>query len=185
MSKAYAGLLFTFVLGAAGSVASPITVGGFDAARGGIGALSTNAGLQSLILSEFPGSTFSSTATLTSAYLSTISDLVISVGFTNSSGITPLSAAEQTALFNFVLGGGTALLFTDNDSFNASAPAVNSSFLTPFGLTATGTLSGFQSSTLSTALIPWLLVRREPQPDLTQIFPVGSPRSEMLPNLRN
>lgn len=33
-------------------------------------------------------------------------------------------------------------MFSDNDTFNSNAPAANANFLAPFGVTATGTLSG-------------------------------------------
>ncbi len=128
--------------------ASSLAVGGFNAARGGGGSIATDTGLQSLILGQFPGSTFSSTATLTSSYLSTISDLIISVAAADNVAITPLSASEQTALVNFVDAGGTALLFTDNSTFDSTAPTVNNSFLSPFGLSAAGTLNGVNSSTI-------------------------------------
>ena len=59
---------------------------------------------------------------------------------TERSAITPLTSSEQTALHNFVLNGGTALMYTDNNTFDPNAPVVNASFLTPFGLTTTGTL---------------------------------------------
>ena len=38
--------------------------------------------------------------------------------------------------------GGTALIFSDNNTFDSNAPAANASLLSPFGVTATGTLSG-------------------------------------------
>jgi hypothetical protein len=96
----------------------------------------------------------SSTSTLTPAYLGTIGALIISVGFTNASGITPLSASEQSALLGFVEAGGTALLFTDNGTFSGNASAINSSFPAPFGLSAAGTLNGLQSSTIVNAANP-------------------------------
>jgi hypothetical protein len=134
--------------------ASTLVIGGFTGARGGGGSVVANPALQTLILNQYPGATFSSASTLTSSYLSTVTDLMISVAVTNSSAITPLSAAEQTALVNFVKAGGTALLFTDNSTFDPNAPAVNASFLSPFGLSDTGTLSGVQSSTIVNSLFP-------------------------------
>jgi hypothetical protein len=151
--------------------ASSLTVGGFNAARGGEGSIATNAGLQSLILSQFPGTTFSSTALLTSSYLSTVSDLIISVATTDDSAITPLSVAEQTALVDFVEAGGTALLFTDNSTFAATAPTVNNSFLSPFGLSATGTLSGLQSSTIVNSSNPVVMGPAGPASGFDTNFP--------------
>jgi hypothetical protein len=37
-------------------------------------------------------------------------------------------------------------MFSDNDTFDATAPASNANFLAPFGVTATGTLDGFVSA---------------------------------------
>jgi hypothetical protein len=65
---------------------------------------------------------------------------------TDGQAITPLSAAEQTALLNFVLGGGTALIFADNSAFDPNAPAANASLLAPFGVTVTGTLNGLSNA---------------------------------------
>jgi hypothetical protein len=123
-----------------------LNVGGFNATRGGGGSIDNNVPLRNLILSQYPGSTFSSTSTLTPAYLSTVNRLIISVGIAATKAIAPLSSAEQSALVDFVKGGGTALLFCDNNTFDSAAPTVNASFLSPFSLSMTGTLSSNQSS---------------------------------------
>jgi hypothetical protein len=127
-----------------------LVVGGWSSARVGTGSQVLTAD----ILNQYPGTTFSTTATLTPAYLSTISDLIIEVGSNGTTAISPLSAAEQSALYNFVLNGGTAILYTDNNTFDANAPAVNKSFLAPFGLAATGTLNGTQPSTIVNSSSP-------------------------------
>ena len=129
-------------------LASSIAVGGFDVARGGAESITTDAPLQSAISAAFPGATFSGTSTLTPGYLASINGLIIGVGTGNTTATAPLSSAEQAALVNFVKGGGNALLFTDNDTFAASAPTVNNSFVSPFGLATTGTLGGFQATTI-------------------------------------
>ena len=53
---------------------------------------------------------------------------------------------SKGALGNFVLGGGTALIFADNSTFASNAPAANASLLNPFGVTITGTLNGGQTA---------------------------------------
>ena len=131
-----------------GVYAASLNVGGFTSARGGAGSIDTNTGLRNLILGQFPGTTFSSTPTLTASYLSGIRTLIISVAVGSAKAITALSASEQTALVNFVKSGGNALLVCDNSTFDNGAPAVNASFASPFGLSVTGTLNGIQSSTI-------------------------------------
>ncbi len=128
--------------------ADSLIVGGFDSARAGSFSLTSDTSLEDEITGQFPDSTFTSTTTLTSSYLDTVNALIIVVATGCCSAITPLSASEQAALLGFVEDGGTALLFTDNSTFAATAPAVNNSFLSPFGLSAEGTLDGPQSSTI-------------------------------------
>lgn len=126
------------------SARASFIVGGFDAARGGFESLAPgeDSALATDIASAYPGTTFQFSNTLTPTFLSDVNVVILGVATTDSSAITPLSAAEQTALYDFVLGGGTALLFTDNSTFSASAPATNASFTAPFGVTAAGTLGG-------------------------------------------
>jgi PEP-CTERM motif len=145
---------FTYLLGllaicaAVPTQASPFVVGGFDAARGGLESLAPggNPTLASDIAAAFPGTTFQFSNTLTPAFLSSVNVVILGVATTDSSAITPLSGSEQSALTSFVLGGGTALIFSDNSTFDPNAPAVNASVLTPFGVTATGTEDGFVSA---------------------------------------
>jgi hypothetical protein len=121
-------------------------IGGFDLSRGGEFSLRDSAslsGLRTAITSAFPGDTLSANGTLTPAYLSSINTLFISSATGNTTATSPLSASEQTALTNFVLAGGSALIFVDNDTFAGGAsPTANNSFLSPFGLHVTGTLNG-------------------------------------------
>ena len=127
--------------------ASSLAVGGFDSERGGVESIETNIGLQNLITAQFPGTTFSSARKLTPRYLNTISHLIIGVGTSCCTG-TKLSLAEQQALVDFVAAGGTALLFGDNDTSSEIARQANRSFMSPFGLSMTGTLSAEQPSTI-------------------------------------
>ncbi len=133
-----------FVSTAASLKAGPIVVGGFDAARGGFESLAPgeDSALAGDIATAFPGTTFDFTSTLTSSFFSGVNVAIFGVATSDGSAITPLSASEQTALLNFVLGGGTALIFADNSTFDPNAPAANASLLSPFGVSITGTLIG-------------------------------------------
>jgi|SRR5579871_448334 len=133
-----------FVSTAASVKAGPFVVGGFTAARGGFESLAPgeDSALAADITTAFPGTTFDFTDTLTSSFLTGVNVGIFGVATSDGSAITPLTASEQTALLNFVLGGGTALIFADNSLFNASAPAANASLLSPFGVSVTGTLIG-------------------------------------------
>lgn len=124
--------------------ASSFVVGGLNAAAGGFESLAPgeDSALANDISTAFPGTTFQFTGTLTPAFLSGVNVVIMGDATTDSSAIAPLSASAQTALFNFVLGGGTAILFSDNSTFDPNAPAVNASLVSPFGVTAAGTLSG-------------------------------------------
>ena len=125
-----------------GTARAQLVIGGFDASRGGFESLMSVEGstLATDITTEIPGTTFSFSNTLTPSFLAGVNAVILGVATTETSAITPLTSSEQTALHNFVLNGGTALIFSDNDSFDPNAPVVNASVLTPFGLTATGTL---------------------------------------------
>jgi hypothetical protein len=129
-------------------------LGGFDAARGGTLSLRDSASLANLrseLATAFPGSTITATGTLTPAYLNNLDVLWIAGPTSNTTATTALSAAEQSALAAFVSSGKGVILVTDNDTFTATADAVHESFLDPFGLDATGTLSGGQTSVVTPA----------------------------------
>lgn len=133
-----------FVSTAASLKADPFVVGGFNAARGGFESLAPgeDSVLAADITTAFPGTTFDFTNTLTSSFLTGVNVAILGVATSDVSAITPLTASEQTALLNFVLGGGTALIFADNSEFDPNAPAANASLLSPFGVSVTGTLTG-------------------------------------------
>jgi hypothetical protein len=128
--------------------AGAVVVGGFDAARGGFESLAPgeDSTLANDISSAYPGTTFNFTSTLTPTFLSGVQVVILGVATTDTSAVTPLSTSEQSALLNFVLGGGTALIFADNSTFASNAPTTNASFLSPFGVTITGTLNGGQTA---------------------------------------
>ncbi len=126
-------------------------IGGFDSSRDEYTSLaesSSTSGLRAAIEAQFPGASFTAADTLTAAYLATVDDVFLSSVTGNSSAASPLTAAEQTALYHFVLSGGTALVFVDNDTYSAAGSTVNNSLLAPFGLHVTGTLDGFQTGTV-------------------------------------
>ncbi len=133
-------------------------IGGWDATRNstyginGAGSTELNADLAA----NFPTATITSTGTLTSSYLSTINILIISDGTGNTTATTALSAAEQTALLNFVRGGGSAIITVDNDTFQSGVSAINNSYISPFGLHVTGTLNTSQFATATSTVGPIL-----------------------------
>jgi hypothetical protein len=134
-----------------------ITVGGFDASRGGDCSVATGSFLVNvrnrLVTANFPGVTFVLTGAplLTPAYLATLDILVITSTSSNTSAITPLSQAEQEAVSAFIQGGGRFLISSDNATFGgANTERANNSILGPVGMTAGGmTLSGPMQSTVA------------------------------------
>jgi hypothetical protein len=129
------------------AVRADIVVGSFDASRAGQaniadGFLTTQA--RASLQSHFPGSTITTAPSLTPAFLSGLDVLIVS-SVNNSGGIVPLSASEQTALFNYVLGGGTVLILAEEYLDHVSAQ----SLLTPFGITIDDDhVSGLQYGTI-------------------------------------
>jgi hypothetical protein len=134
------------------SSSTTITIGGFDASRGGQCGVATGAFLlqlrEQMVAAKFPGINFVLTggATLTPAYLATLDILVITSTASNTSAITPLSLAEQDAVSAFIRGGGRFLISSDNSTFGGAATEeANNSLLAPLHMTAGGmTLSGKQ-----------------------------------------
>jgi len=123
-----------------------LIIGGFDFTRGGFESIADSSSMSDLrtaIQNQFPGTTFSSSDTLTASYLDTVEVLMLGVATGNFSAITPLTTAEQTALLDFVDAGGEAIIFTDNDSFDPNnADNANNSLVSPFGLSVGGDLTG-------------------------------------------
>jgi len=122
----------------------------WNATRGGVSSLSDSTAYSStrtMISTDFPGTTIVGVPTITTAALSGTSVVWIGSGFGDSSATTALSSSEQSALLAFVLGGGTAVLFGENDTFDPNAPTVNNSYYSAFGAHTTGTLLGGQAYT--------------------------------------
>jgi hypothetical protein len=119
---------------------------------------------QASFATNFPNVSIETTQTLTSQFLSGINTLVIGSPSTETTGIVPLSSSEQTALYNFVLGGGNAFLIADGYSpYTAAA----NSFVKPFGMTiADDGLTGVLYATPTTQSSP---VINGPFGDVTSI----------------
>ncbi len=134
-----------------GTAPGTLRVGAFDGSRGGLFSLSDGANaaaMKSLISSTFAGTTFASTPTLTTAFLSTVDVVWLNSVSGNTSATTPLSGAEQAALLAFVQNGGHALIFGENSVFE------DESLLDPFSATTTGTLTDTQTGTITNATHP-------------------------------
>ncbi|MFM9960443.1 MAG: beta-propeller fold lactonase family protein, partial [Planctomycetaceae bacterium] len=128
-----------------------LRIGSFDESRGGIFSLSNGssaAAIRSAIQTNFAGTTFSGTSTLTASFLSTVDVVWLNSVSSNTASTTPLSAAEQAALLNFVNAGGGVLIFGENDFFD------DESLLDPFGATSTGTLVELHTGTISNTSHP-------------------------------
>jgi autotransporter-associated beta strand protein len=147
-----------FVASATGLSAKATVIGGFDSSRGGSFSLATGtfeAQARTDLASSFPSYTISSSPTLTPSYLATVNDVFIASPNTGSSTSNALSSSEQSALLNYVLAGGGAIIAVDNNTFaGAGTDAVNQSFISPFGLHVTGTLSGSQNATITNLTNP-------------------------------
>ena len=122
-----------------------LMIGGFDYIRSGdasfpIGASFSQA--RTAILSNYPTTKFTNFTTLAASNLAGVNILIIGTPATITNEISPLTAEEQTALLDFVNGGGASILFTDNESFSPSANTANNSFLAPFGMGSAGTVGG-------------------------------------------
>ncbi len=133
-----------------------LVIGAFNAARGGTFGLANSASgasaetMRAEILNAFPGATIVGVGVggLTSAFLSTVNVVWLNSVSGNASSTSPLSAAEQTALQNFVNAGGGAILFGENDAFD------DSTLLTPFGLETTGSTTGVTSGMITNTTHP-------------------------------
>jgi len=145
--------VFVFSLTLLGQVdAAPFTIGGFDLSRGGYRSLASASDLSKLriaIENSFPGVILTESSTLTDTFLSSLDVLMISSVTSNTSGTTPLTSMEQTALRNFVEAGGGAIVLVDNNAFaGGNTDVLNESFIDPFGLDITGTFGGMRVATV-------------------------------------
>lgn len=121
-------------------------VGGFDAAdpaRGGYWAFAGGPAFQDArasLTANFSGASIAPISSFTDAGLAGFDIVVLSCCRSNVSLIEPLTAAMQTALGDFVEGGGCAILLPDND-FYGDAPG--ESLIDAFGMDVTGTMTGW------------------------------------------
>jgi hypothetical protein len=175
VGRLFAAALAAAVLSAtAASAQSGVIFGGFDASRGGTFSLRDGTNLSNLrgaITSGFPGSTFTAAPTLTESYLSGVQVLIVGAPTSNFTATTALSASEQTALVNFVKAGGGLIVVTDNDSYVGGAGAVNNSFLSPFGLSSTGTFGNTLEVTVTNTTHPVTAGPFGPVPSYQTLFP--------------
>ena len=130
---------------------SSLKVGAFNGTRGGDFSLSNGsngAAMKAAILSSFPGATIVGTNTLDAAFLSTVNVVWLNSVATNTSSTSPLSAAEQLALQNFVNAGGGAILFGEHNFFNDTC------LLSPFGLATDSSNDGVIAGTITNLAHP-------------------------------
>jgi hypothetical protein len=133
---------------AAAGTAQSLTIGGFDVTRGEYASIPNGlafAEARYAITTTYPTATFTSFPTVTLSALTNTDIIVLTATSDGSNPISPLSAAEQTALANFVTDGGCAILLPDNSDF-ASA---NESLIDPFGMDVTGMIWGWLTVTVT------------------------------------
>ncbi len=133
-----------------------LRVAGFSELRGGFSSVRSGALSEAMnLLRDTYGYVWRDTAsTLSSSLFDPDVDVaLLGTGKSNTSAITALGSAEQTALHDYVANGGCAILLPDNDSFGgAGTDAVNESLIDPFGLDITGTLNNQRTATTSGSL---------------------------------
>ena len=88
------------------SSADPFVIGGWDASRGNGSSIEDGfmlATARGLLATQFPDASLTSFGNLTAASLTNVDIVMISSVRANDESIIPLTAAEQSALFDFVL----------------------------------------------------------------------------------
>jgi hypothetical protein len=111
----------------------PVRVGGWNAARGGEAGIMSGICYYSIrddLSSYFPAVGLRETGVLTQEFLDSIDVLLINPIYTSSNGqVSPLSAAEQSALSSWVAAGGRALVVGESGYYFAASQ----SMINPFG----------------------------------------------------
>lgn len=130
-----------------------LVIGSFDLARGGHGSIADSPELdiellRGVIRLLVDDVAFTSSAELTESFLNTVDVLVLASNYTSSSAVTPLSPAEQAAMFNYVVGGGDLILAMENIELSGTADITHESFLDPFGMSITGVVPGITTANL-------------------------------------
>jgi len=116
----------------------PFVVGGFSAARSGAQSFpqgSSYSGARAAILAAYPQATFQGMDTITASGLAAV-DMAVLSPITGPTTATPLSAAEQSAFFAWVQGGGCALLCIDHDLGRTAFNEADESLIAAFGITS-------------------------------------------------
>jgi hypothetical protein len=146
----------SLALSVGGADARALHIGGFDLDRGGFESFANpdTAAMKDAIKHAFPGTIFTLKSKLTTDLTTKADVIVLGVGTSGSSAITPLTRRERTALVQFATNGGTLLLFADNETFDRDAVRANSSLLSPFGARVKGILNATQDVTLATGENP-------------------------------
>lgn len=139
--------LLILQLGTALPAARGAILGTFNSTRaGGFNVLTSvvTMEIRDSLAANLPGMTLTGTDKLTPAYLAGVDAILLHPIANFGTNITPLSAAEQTALFDFVKQGGAALLVADS---YGSAAAQN--LVDAFGLKVAGLTPGPDPGTIS------------------------------------
>jgi hypothetical protein len=125
------------------SQAAPV-VGSWTLARGGASSIQFSPALgafRNLIQQVSPGTTLTSSDTLTPAFLGTVDALIIGAAFDTDVVVSPLSVAEQGALLDFVNAGGDVAIVVENAWVGPGLDGGDvsfESFLDPFGVDVAG-----------------------------------------------
>ncbi|MCP4362377.1 MAG: hypothetical protein GY796_30600 [Chloroflexi bacterium] len=128
--------------------APSIIISGFDVTRGEYASIPDGlafAEARQAVATTYPAATFTSVPILTQSALTNTDILILSSVADGFNPISPLTAAEQTALADFVTNGGCAILMPDNSDF---VPA-NESLIDPFGMDTTGLIWGWINSAVT------------------------------------
>jgi hypothetical protein len=148
-----------------------LVVGAFDASRAGDANITAgiySVDCMSALTTNFPGTTFATSPTLTPEFLSGVDILILHPAKSDVAAITPLSGSEQTALVNFVKAGGRALLLAEGE--DPFIP-VAQTFMSPFGVTLVD--DGLKGLRLSDSVAPTHPVMNGPFGEVDQVLNYG------------
>lgn len=115
-----------------------MTIGGFNAARGGTDGFQSGSNYisaRAALTESFSNVSYVEFGEVTPETLKNADLVILSPARENTQSISPLSAAEKNSLFDFVKTGHCAVLFAEHINF---APQVSRSLVSPFGLDVTG-----------------------------------------------
>lgn len=121
-----------------GATDKPFVIGGFSAARSGAQSFpqgSSYTTARAAVQTAFSQVSFQGLDSITAGSLALI-DILVLTPITGPTTATELSAAEKTALFDWVKNGGCALICVDNDLGRAAFNMADESLISPFGITS-------------------------------------------------